>query len=292
MKQSTNSKKWGNNLIDSVKPKFSNRSTAVVVIVSVLLFLSLASNVIVAIHGGQFFGQDLWLNLSTALGLISLPSYGAVIAFTVKNQPKIAALFLIPTVLSNLFLYAGYIGLDFGPEYYLPLISLSKFFPEWWAGSLLIGLEIPAVIVVAILLLLPNKTSNQSNQNVVKQDTIGAPMEKVQFCPGCGAPAGEDNFCSKCGRSLTGSVAPGNAATGSNPTTNTMAVVAFILSFFVPIVGLILGYISRKEIDNSQGRFTGRGFATAAIVLNWIWIVFIVIWGIGLGIVAAQYSSY
>lgn len=274
------------------KAKLSGRNLAAVVLVSVLIFLNILSYVNVIIHGSQFFGQELLFNISTILNMLSLFSYGAVILLTLRGKQHIATIFLIPTILSTVFLYAGYASVDLGPEYYLPFISLTTFNPDWWAGSILIGLEIPAVIAVALLLLMPNKNSNDLNQKPGHYEATGVPMEKANYCPGCGASAGDGDFCSKCGKQLTGSVVSVNQAAALNPTTNTMAVVAFILSFFVPIVGLILGYISRKEIDNSQGRFTGRGLATAAIVLNWIWIIFIIIWGVGVGIAASQYSSY
>ena len=37
------------------------------------------------------------------------------------------------------------------------------------------------------------------------------------------------------------------------------------------ILALVFGYQGRKQIDQSYGRQTGRGLATAGIVLGWVW---------------------
>ena len=39
------------------------------------------------------------------------------------------------------------------------------------------------------------------------------------------------------------------------------------------VIGLILGYQARGEIDRSGGRLTGRGSAKAGIILSWIGLV-------------------
>lgn len=53
--------------------------------------------------------------------------------------------------------------------------------------------------------------------------------------------------------------------------TNTMAVVAFVVALAVcGPVGLFLGYSARNEIARTGEQ--GSGFATAAIVLGWIWV--------------------
>lgn len=51
--------------------------------------------------------------------------------------------------------------------------------------------------------------------------------------------------------------------------------------FLIPVIGAILaliaGYIARKEIRESNGRFSGDGMATAGIVLGWIGIALTII---------------
>lgn len=57
--------------------------------------------------------------------------------------------------------------------------------------------------------------------------------------------------------------------------TNTMAVVAFVVALAVcGPVGLMLGYSARNEIARTGEQ--GSGFATAAIVLGWIWVAVLV----------------
>jgi hypothetical protein len=47
------------------------------------------------------------------------------------------------------------------------------------------------------------------------------------------------------------------------------------------ILALVFGYKARTQIDQSWGRQTGRGLATAGIVLGWVWcgltIVYVII---------------
>jgi hypothetical protein len=47
------------------------------------------------------------------------------------------------------------------------------------------------------------------------------------------------------------------------------------------ILALVFGYQGRKQIDQSSGRQTGRGLATAGIVLGWAWcgvtIVYVIV---------------
>lgn len=58
-----------------------------------------------------------------------------------------------------------------------------------------------------------------------------------------------------------------------------MAIGALVTSFFIPLIGLILGIVARNEIKNSNGRKSGDGMANAAIILSSIFMViyFIVI---------------
>ena len=62
-----------------------------------------------------------------------------------------------------------------------------------------------------------------------------------------------------------------------NPPNNGLAIASMILGilgFFLlfiigPILALVFGYISRGQIDRSEGRQGGRGFAVAGIVMGW-----------------------
>jgi hypothetical protein len=109
----------------------------------------------------------------------------------------------------------------------------------------------------------------------------------MSYCSSCGTQSSGSAYCSNCGTSLTS--APAGQSTSTTvyppsamtppaaPTTSTMAVVAFVLSLIISVVGLILGYIARAEIDRSEGRLGGRKLATAAIVIGWIWVAFFVL---------------
>ncbi|GAA2367444.1 hypothetical protein GSI01S_16_01290 [Gordonia sihwensis NBRC 108236] len=53
--------------------------------------------------------------------------------------------------------------------------------------------------------------------------------------------------------------------------------IAFVLSAIglLSPVGIWLGYKTRRQIDAK--RQLGREFATAAIIIGWLWIVFVVL---------------
>lgn len=270
------------------KRVLSGRTLTVVILAGVFAALNFFELIAIFSSGVAPFGGDLLPDVTTALVLVTPVAYAAIIVFILKSKPKTAALFLIPTAVGDL-LYTGWLlSIGTSPLHALSLVSLSGFDPNWWAYSILQAFELLVLVGLALLLLVTPKTSSISSS-----PAEGAPMTKSSFCPKCGSPAGEGDFCSKCGNSLSGQIPSAvswQPVTGSS--TSATAVVAFVLSFFVPIVGLVLGYISRNEIDRSQGRLTGRGLATAAIVINWISIVLLVVWVIAAGVLALQYSNY
>ena len=50
------------------------------------------------------------------------------------------------------------------------------------------------------------------------------------------------------------------------PRTNTLALVGFIASFMLPVVGIVLGVLARKQMDVSGE--SGRGLARAAVFVG------------------------
>lgn len=52
------------------------------------------------------------------------------------------------------------------------------------------------------------------------------------------------------------------------PTTNTLAIVSFVSSFFVGLVGIITGHIALKQMR--QRPQLGRGFALAGLIIGYI----------------------
>jgi hypothetical protein len=97
------------------------------------------------------------------------------------------------------------------------------------------------------------------------------------FCSKCGAPLAQGaTFCSNCGKPTAVASAPAphqfaQSAFGPPPAPiSGLAIAALILSLTVSIVGLILGYMARSEIRESNGTKTGEDLATASIVIGWI----------------------
>ena len=81
----------------------------------------------------------------------------------------------------------------------------------------------------------------------------------------------------------------------AQPGYNTMSIVAFILAFFVSLVGIILGFIALSQIKRTGEQ--GRGLALAAVIIGFVEVaigilVFVFIL-IGLGIAASHgYRNY
>jgi hypothetical protein len=75
---------------------------------------------------------------------------------------------------------------------------------------------------------------------------------------------------------------PGYGAAGP-PTTESSAVTALVcgllgvLCFIPAILAIVFGVKARNRIDRSNGQLTGRGMATAGLVLGIVWIALTVI---------------
>lgn len=59
------------------------------------------------------------------------------------------------------------------------------------------------------------------------------------------------------------------------PKMNTLALVGFILSFFISLVGLVLCVIGLSQINSANGTQTGKGLAIAGIIIGALGTVFI-----------------
>lgn len=81
----------------------------------------------------------------------------------------------------------------------------------------------------------------------------------------------------------------------TQPTISTKAVLAFVIALIglitCPLLGAIIGVIlggqAQSEIDLSGGRQTGRGLATAAVVIGWIAVVVFLIALVSFAIILA-----
>lgn len=90
------------------------------------------------------------------------------------------------------------------------------------------------------------------------------------FCPNCGKEIDDKAVvCPNCG-----------VSTGKNTVTesisNTIAIVGFILSFFVPIAGLICSIMGHRKSNELNGK--GKGLALAGIIISAVSMVFYAIY--------------
>ncbi len=103
------------------------------------------------------------------------------------------------------------------------------------------------------------------------------------YCAHCGKEIDPQSlYCPHCG-----------AATGAAPLTkrtNGLAVAGFVLSFFVPIVGIILSIIGRKQcLERNE---EGGGLALAGIIISCVTIALALIALIGSFIFWAYLHAY
>lgn len=93
------------------------------------------------------------------------------------------------------------------------------------------------------------------------------------FCKNCGSQIDDKAVvCPHCG------VATNNYDTNYTPKsdkTNVMAIVGFILSFFIAIAGLICSIIGYKKAAELDGK--GKGLALAGIIISAVWIGIVIL---------------
>ena len=99
------------------------------------------------------------------------------------------------------------------------------------------------------------------------------------FCQGCGTELAQiATFCSQCGRPKPGTTATHQPSMPQYqpmqaPVTSGLAIGALVAALFIPLLGLILGYVARNDIRSSNPPKGGDGLATAAIVIGWIFTI-------------------
>ena len=87
------------------------------------------------------------------------------------------------------------------------------------------------------------------------------------FCKYCGHQIGEtDAFCPHCGAAQAPDAQAPRYVPALQTDPNSIAVVGFILAFFVAIAGLICSIIGLKRSKELGG--TNRGFALAGVIIS------------------------
>jgi len=101
------------------------------------------------------------------------------------------------------------------------------------------------------------------------------------YCPKCGRETAEDAvICPSCGHSI-GQTLPLYAPRKTNGKAVASLVLGLVWCLGIgSIIALVLGYGAKREIEDSRGTQEGSGLATAGIVLGWIGVVCMIIYGI------------
>ena len=110
-----------------------------------------------------------------------------------------------------------------------------------------------------------------------------------KFCSNCGNEvADEAVICPKCGVSVSQNTAVSN---NNNGTSNGMATAGFILSFFVPLLGLIFSILGLKKVKETN---KGKGLSTAGIIISsialFITLISIIIFSVAYNEVKDEYN--
>ena len=99
------------------------------------------------------------------------------------------------------------------------------------------------------------------------------------YCKNCGTELRDDaKFCENCGTHID------ENGVREQETTSTLGIAAFILTFVIPPVGLVLGIVDLSHHDGYK-----KGLAKAAVIINIAFIVLVllawllptILWAVG-----------
>ena len=93
----------------------------------------------------------------------------------------------------------------------------------------------------------------------------------MKYCQNCGTQLDDNAYvCPTCGMRAEPVHAPVPTST-----TNTFAIVGFILSFFMPLLGLIFSIIGLNKVKECN---SGKGLAVAGIIISAVeWLIGIIL---------------
>jgi uncharacterized membrane protein YvbJ len=109
------------------------------------------------------------------------------------------------------------------------------------------------------------------------------------FCENCGSES-NSRFCKQCGKENNLPKADGQKVIEFKETrsvhtvipgapTSGLAIAGLITAFLIPLVGIILGFVARSEIKNSQGKKAGENLANLAIILGFTFsFIYFIVW--------------
>ncbi len=100
------------------------------------------------------------------------------------------------------------------------------------------------------------------------------------FCKHCGNEIDNNAIiCTNCG-AATDNI---NKTSPAAAQKNTMALIGFILSFFMPLVGLILSIIGYQNVKKPEYAGDGKSFAVAGMAISAVYL--------GIGLIAGLIGS-
>jgi ribosomal protein S27AE len=132
----------------------------------------------------------------------------------------------------------------------------------------------------------PKRVYSQNYQSVSLRG------KQMAFCANCGSDKGDGAFCGKCGSgSATSATATPTHAAPAPGTVPTGVTLALVFAFLIPMVGLILAIVNKKEAESIGGLAASRN--KLALTLSIVFMAISAIaWVALVAMSAAMSTSY